>query len=79
MWLLWKLRTSAFFGICFTSVAAAGQIVTDGDTLRMEGKTYRLFGIDAPERAQICSDGWPAGRLAGWPFGRDKIAEADFG
>src|SRR4029450_3916511 len=26
--------------------------------------TYRLWGIDAPELAQTCPDGWPAGRLA---------------
>lgn len=26
--------------------------------------TYRLHGIDAPETAQVCPDGWPAGRMA---------------
>lgn len=44
--------------------AAAAQTATDGDTLRMEGKTYRLWGIDAPESSQTCPDGWPAGRMA---------------
>jgi endonuclease YncB( thermonuclease family) len=29
--------------------------VVDGDTLRMGGARIRLFGIDAPERDQICS------------------------
>jgi endonuclease YncB( thermonuclease family) len=43
---------------------SAAQTITDGDTLRQAGKTYRLHGIDAPEIAQTCPDGWPAGRLA---------------
>src|SRR4029453_9955920 len=38
--------------------------VTDGDSLKQGGKTYRLWGIDAPELAQTCADGWPAGKLA---------------
>ncbi len=28
--------------------------VVDGDTLRLEGRTYRLWGIDAPELIQVC-------------------------
>ena len=42
----------------------AGQTITDGDTLKQEGVTYRLWGIDAPEAKQVCPDGWPAGSLA---------------
>ena len=42
----------------------AGQTITDGDTLKQGGVTYRLWGIDAPELAQTCADGWPAGKLA---------------
>jgi endonuclease YncB( thermonuclease family) len=38
--------------------------VVDGDTLQVDGVTYRLWGIDAPEAAQPCADGWPAGRAA---------------
>jgi endonuclease YncB( thermonuclease family) len=38
--------------------------VVDGDTLRVDGVTYRLWGIDAPESTQPCADGWPAGRAA---------------
>ena len=41
-----------------------GQTITDGDTLKLNGIIYRLWGIDAPETKQDCPDGWPAGRLA---------------
>jgi endonuclease YncB( thermonuclease family) len=39
------------------------QTVVDGDTLKLDGTTYRLHGIDAPESKQTCS-GWPAGAEA---------------
>ena len=32
--------------------------VTDGDTIRIEGKKIRFFGIDAPEKKQQCSKPW---------------------
>jgi endonuclease YncB( thermonuclease family) len=41
----------------------AAQTITDGDTIKMAGMTYRLWGIDAPETHQTCADGWPAGRI----------------
>src|SRR5262249_16276023 len=44
--------------------AACAQTITDGDTIKHGGVTYRLWGIDAPESAQTCADGWPAGSLA---------------
>lgn len=31
--------------------------ITDGDTLRLGEVRVRLFGIDAPERDQVCRDG----------------------
>lgn len=40
------------------------QTITDGDTLKQDGITYRLHGIDAPEARQACPDGWRAGRMA---------------
>jgi len=43
---------------------AVAQTITDGDTLKQGGVTYRLWGIDAPESKQRCADGWPAGRMA---------------
>ena len=38
--------------------------ITDGDTIKQLGITYRLWGIDAPEMKQSCPDGWPAGLMA---------------
>lgn len=42
--------------------------VTDGDTIRVKGQRYRLFGIDAPESKQTCNkaDGskWGCGSVA---------------
>jgi endonuclease YncB( thermonuclease family) len=43
------------------AVPASAQTVVDGDTIRLNGTTWRLWGIDAPELAQQCADGWPAG------------------
>lgn len=43
---------------------ATAQTVIDGDSLEVDGKAYRLHGIDAPEPGQICADGWPAGHEA---------------
>lgn len=50
--------------LCLLASPANGQTITDGDTLRMDGKIYRLHGIDASEMTQTCADGWPAGRIA---------------
>lgn len=34
--------------------------ITDGDTIKQDGKIYRLWGIDAPEMKQACGR-WLAG------------------
>jgi endonuclease YncB( thermonuclease family) len=38
--------------------------VIDGDTIRLNGTTWRIRGIDAPEMRQTCADGWRAGEEA---------------
>ncbi len=41
--------------------------VVDGDTIRLEGRTFRLWGIDAPELIQVCQrdgQGYACGREA---------------
>lgn len=41
--------------------------IIDGDTLAVTGVTFRLFGIDAPERKQTCGDAaekWDCGTAA---------------
>ena len=50
--------------VAFAAGSADAQTITDGDTLKQGGVTYRLWGIDAPEAKQVCPDGWPAGSLA---------------
>ena len=48
--------------------------MTDGDTIKLAGTTYRLWGIDAPESKQLCADGWAAGRAA-TTFMRDLVRD----
>ena len=50
--------------VCVWANSPLAQTITDGDTLKWGGITYRLWGIDAPELGQSCADGWPAGHLA---------------
>ncbi len=49
--------------VALLNANASGQVVS-GDMLIMDGKLYRLWGIDAPESEQVCADGWPAGAVA---------------
>jgi len=38
--------------------------VIDGDTIALDGRSMRLWGMDAPETKQVCPDGYEAGREA---------------
>lgn len=38
--------------------------MTDGDTIKLDGTSYRIWGIDAAETKQTLRRGWPAGRAA---------------
>ena len=55
---------AAALALAASPALAQSARVVDGDTLKVDGVTYRLWGIDAPESAQPCADGWPAGRSA---------------
>ena len=57
------IRILALTFLAFTLPVSA-QTVVDGDTIKHQGRTYRLWGIDAPETKQTCADGWEAGREA---------------
>ncbi len=58
------MKSVVFLIALSLSPVAQAQSVTDGDTIKLNGTTYRLWGIDAPESKQLCADGWPAGRAA---------------
>jgi len=51
--------------LCAALIAtpAAAQRGIHGDKIEMDGKRWRLWGIDAPEMAQTCG-GWTAGVAA---------------
>lgn len=51
----------AGFVLMALAVPARAQSAVDGDTIKVGGTTYRLWGIDSPETRQQCADGWPAG------------------
>src|ERR1700682_2111899 len=55
---------AAALALAASPTLAQSARVVDGDTLKVDGVTYRLWGIDAPESHQPCADGWPAGRAA---------------
>ena len=59
------LRT-ILLSICLGSSVFAAEVI-DGDTIRQDGITYRINGIDAPEVDQRCLIGskkWQCGRTA---------------
>ena len=53
-------------GLFFSTIASAEPPirVIDGDTFARGEYRYRIWGIDAPEKADRCPDGYPAGREA---------------
>jgi endonuclease YncB( thermonuclease family) len=57
------LLIAIFLGLLARPAIAQEVRVTDGDTIKLNGTTYRLWGIDAPESKQLCS-GRPMGGVA---------------
>ncbi len=48
-------------------IKASAANVSDGDTLTIGDKVFRLYGVDAPEYHQTCTDA----RGAPWPCGKE--------
>ncbi len=53
----------SFAGI-LSAAAADGTKSIDGDTLDYHGVRLKLWAIEAPDLKQVCTDGWPAGKMA---------------
>jgi endonuclease YncB( thermonuclease family) len=56
-------KTLAITALCLALPVigpTSAQTVVDGDSIELNGTTYRLYGIEAPEDGQSCPDGWPA-------------------
>ncbi|WP_034853870.1 thermonuclease family protein, partial [Inquilinus limosus] len=48
------MRSLVVLLLALSSPAIAAVEIVDGDTLRVDGERVRLWGIDAPERVQLC-------------------------
>src|SRR5262245_8210406 len=49
------MLVAVLYGTWATASDIAGVAsVTDGDTIQIHGQSIRLYGIDAPERGQLC-------------------------
>jgi Micrococcal nuclease (thermonuclease) homologs len=48
------------FNISFATEISGLVEVIDGDTIKINERKIRLFGIDAPEKNQICKKNWLA-------------------
>src|SRR6185436_5962313 len=75
MCMLRALLFSALIGAAATGASHATDVlIRDGDTNQLNGTTYHLNGVDAPERDQICLDEhgsvWACGAEA-----RDRLSE----
>jgi endonuclease YncB( thermonuclease family) len=57
-------KTLVLLAAVTASSGAGAQTVIDGDTIDYKGVVLHLWGIDAPEKGEICSDNWHAGQAA---------------
>jgi endonuclease YncB( thermonuclease family) len=46
------ISLTAVVAATLVSASAAAQTMTDGDTVKLNGMTYRLWGIDASETSK---------------------------
>lgn len=62
-----RLALAAALLLIASTARAENPVVIDGDTIRLGGTTFRLYGIDAPEKTQVCHLGeidWLCGQEA---------------
>src|SRR6478609_9613309 len=59
-----RIGAALAFVAALFAMPAVAQTVVDGDTIKLDGTTYRIWGIDAAETSQACADGWVAGQAA---------------
>ena len=59
-----RVLAATLASLLLAAPALADVTVIDGDTIKVDGTTYRLWGVDAPEYRQFCDDGFAAGGLA---------------
>jgi endonuclease YncB( thermonuclease family) len=57
------VRLAIIFIASLWAWPAAAQAVVDGDTIKLKGVNWHLWGIDAPENKQLCGT-YPAGAEA---------------
>jgi endonuclease YncB( thermonuclease family) len=64
-----KLPTRAAPGFVYDDSKLLGLVpmVVDGDTIKLDGITYRIWSIDAAETKQACADRWMADKEATAP------------
>lgn len=64
----WIAIITFIYALSITCLWASDIQVIDGDTLKINTLTYRLYGIDAPEAGQKCNKAtggqWPCGQKA---------------
>ena len=58
------LVVAAIVAAAFATPGASAQTVIDGDPIDYKGVVLHLWGIDAPEKGEMCADNWNAGQAA---------------
>lgn len=60
---MFKTKLRSALALLSVAAPAHAQTVIDGETIILEGRHVRLWGIEAPEPRATCG-GWPAGEIA---------------
>lgn len=61
---MWLVSLIVAISLIFAGTPAVSQSVVAGDVVKIDGKVYRLWDIDALEPHQRCIDGWAGGAVA---------------